>query len=84
MDSHVFRLVAAELARLLDGARMEKIHGPAPGVFTFGLFARGAKLRLLLKTPARIDVFDPEPGDEVLAWETEGVLALHRRPLAAG
>ncbi len=49
MDSHVFRLVAAELARLLDGARMEKIHGPAPGVFTFGLFARGAKLRLLLR-----------------------------------
>ena len=49
MDSHVFRLVAGELARLLDGARMEKIHGPAPGVFTFGLFARGAKLRLLLR-----------------------------------
>lgn len=43
-----------------------------------------AKLRLLLKTPAAIEVFDAEPGDDVLAWEAGGALTLHRRPLAEG
>lgn len=49
MDSHVFRLVAADLCRLLRGARVEKIHGPAPGVQVFTLFAFGARRRLVLR-----------------------------------
>ena len=49
MDSHVFRLVAAELSRLLRGARVEKIHGPVPDVYVFTLFALKAKLQLTLR-----------------------------------
>ena len=43
-----------------------------------------AKLRLLLKTEARIDVFTPEPADEITDWAGEGRLTLIRRPLQAG
>ena len=43
-----------------------------------------AKLRLLLKTEARIDVFAPEPADEITDWAGEGRLNLIRRPLQAG
>lgn len=49
MDSHVFRLVAAELSRLLRGARVEKIHGPVPDVYVFTLFALKAKVQLTLR-----------------------------------
>lgn len=43
-----------------------------------------AKLRLLMKTPARIEVFAPRPAPEIEAWAAEGRLALHRRAFAAG
>lgn len=49
MDSHVFRLISVELIRLLHGARVEKIHGPAPGVCVFTVFAHKAKRQLLLR-----------------------------------
>ena len=49
MDSHSFRIIAAELIRLLDGARLEKIHGPVPGLYAFVLFAQGKKRRLLFR-----------------------------------
>lgn len=49
MDAHFFRILAAELASLLDGARLEKIYGPLPDVFTFTLFAAGQKRRLLFR-----------------------------------
>ncbi|MEM9710036.1 MAG: siroheme synthase CysG [Pseudomonadota bacterium] len=38
-----------------------------------------AKLRLLLKTEAQVDVFAPEAGPEVEAWAEEGQLNLFRR-----
>lgn len=50
MDAHVFRSVAEELARELSGARLEKIHNPAPDVTVFGLYAHGRKLRLVLRS----------------------------------
>ena len=43
-----------------------------------------AKLRLLLKTEARISVFAPDPAPEIVAWADADRLDLHRRPLAAG
>lgn len=49
MDSHSFRIIAAEIIRLLEGARLEKIHGPSPGLYAFTLFAGGKKRRLLFR-----------------------------------
>lgn len=49
MDSHSFRSIAAETIRLLTGARLEKIHGPVPGLYAFLLFAGGQKRRLLFR-----------------------------------
>lgn len=42
-----------------------------------------AKLRLLMKTEARLEVYAPDPAAEIAGWATEGRLALHRRALAA-
>lgn len=49
MDAHVFRLLAAELATFLHGGRVEKIHSPAPGVFTMRVFSHGQKKFLVLR-----------------------------------
>jgi len=49
MDSHSFRIISAELAALLDGARLEKIHGPHPGVLTLAVFAGGQKRTLIFR-----------------------------------
>ncbi len=43
-----------------------------------------AKLRLLLKTEARLIVFAPTPAPEIENWAAEGRLALMRRPMAPG
>lgn len=49
MDAHVFRLMQAELLFLLQGARVEKIHGPHQDTTAFTLFAHGKKHRLVLR-----------------------------------
>ena len=41
-----------------------------------------AKLRLLLKTEARIEVFAETPAPEITAWAADGRLSLRLRPLA--
>ncbi|WP_121063699.1 siroheme synthase CysG [Chachezhania antarctica] len=41
-----------------------------------------AKLRLLMKTEARIDVYAPDPAPEIEGWAEDGALHLHRRALA--
>jgi uroporphyrin-III C-methyltransferase/precorrin-2 dehydrogenase/sirohydrochlorin ferrochelatase len=46
--------------------------------------AAAAKLRLLLKTEARIVVYAAEVAPEIAAWEGEGRLRVVRRPLEAG
>lgn len=43
-----------------------------------------AKLRLLLKTEARIEVFAPSPAPEIEAWAADGRLGLHRRSPGPG
>lgn len=43
-----------------------------------------AKLRLLRKTEARLNVFAPDPAPEIAAWAAAGDLTLHRRALAPG
>jgi uroporphyrin-III C-methyltransferase / precorrin-2 dehydrogenase / sirohydrochlorin ferrochelatase len=43
-----------------------------------------AKLRLLLKTEARIAVFGTDPDPQVRRWAAEGRLALVERPIAPG
>ncbi len=43
-----------------------------------------AKLRLLLKTRARITVHAPRPAPEIADWAAAGRLTLHRRALAPG
>ncbi|MEO0522007.1 MAG: siroheme synthase CysG [Pseudomonadota bacterium] len=43
-----------------------------------------AKLRLLLKTTARLSVFAQNPAPEILRWSAEGKLYLARRPLEPG
>ncbi|WP_071674926.1 siroheme synthase CysG [Nioella nitratireducens] len=42
-----------------------------------------AKLRLLMKTEARIEVYCTSPAPEIEAWAAEGHLSLIRRPLSA-
>ena len=43
-----------------------------------------AKLRLLLKTEARLTVFAPAPSSEIEAWEAAGRLTLQRRRMQPG
>jgi len=43
-----------------------------------------AKLRLLLKTGARIDVFAPDPAPQIARWDTSGSIALTYRALQPG
>ena len=43
-----------------------------------------AKLRLLLKTSARITVFGANPASEIATWANEGRITLFRRSVAAG
>jgi uroporphyrin-III C-methyltransferase/precorrin-2 dehydrogenase/sirohydrochlorin ferrochelatase len=43
-----------------------------------------AKLRLLLKTRARLTVFAPDPDVRITAWAAEGRLTLHQRRLEPG
>ncbi len=38
MDAHVFRLLGQELIKLLEGARLEKIHAPAEDILVLTLF----------------------------------------------
>lgn len=42
-----------------------------------------AKLRLLLKTQARVEVFGPAPGPQVVSWAAEGRVIHHPRAVAA-
>ena len=46
--------------------------------------AAAAKLRLLVRTGARIRVFGPDPAAEVLAWHREGALRHVGRPVEGG
>ncbi|HEY7862612.1 MAG TPA: bifunctional precorrin-2 dehydrogenase/sirohydrochlorin ferrochelatase, partial [Thermoanaerobaculia bacterium] len=43
-----------------------------------------AKLRLLMKTEARIEVYGAEPAGEIEAWAREGRLVLVERAIAPG
>ena len=43
-----------------------------------------SKLRLLLKTEARIDVYGADPADPIRRWAEDGRIALAPRPLAPG
>lgn len=52
MDAHVFRSLSRELGPELFGRRIEKVHGPAKGYWTFVFGARGGK-RTLLFHPAK-------------------------------
>ncbi|MEM1431255.1 MAG: siroheme synthase CysG [Pseudomonadota bacterium] len=53
-------------------------------VLAGGSEAALSKLRLLLKTEAKITVFTPEPAPEIVAWAAEGKLRLERRVMAPG
>lgn len=50
MDAHLFRRLAPIFARVLTGARVERIHAPLPDITTLGLFAQGRKLCLVLRS----------------------------------
>lgn len=43
-----------------------------------------AKLRLLMKTPARIEVYTADPAPEIVTWARQGRLSLSRRDLQRG
>lgn len=49
MDAHVFRLVAQELTLYMRGARVEKIHSPAPGLLQLALYNHSLKRQLILR-----------------------------------
>ncbi|MDR1243440.1 MAG: NFACT RNA binding domain-containing protein [Deltaproteobacteria bacterium] len=51
MDAHVFRLLAKELTLFMHGARVEKIHAPAPGLFALGLYNHGLKRTVFIRHP---------------------------------
>lgn len=43
-----------------------------------------AKLRLILKSEARVSVFSADPAPEIVDWDADGKLRLVRRPFAPG
>ena len=43
-----------------------------------------AKIRLVLKTPARVEVFGTNPDIQILQWATERKIVFHERRLQAG
>lgn len=43
-----------------------------------------AKLRLLLKTDANLNVFAPKPAKEIVQWAATGKLTLHKRAMEPG
>ena len=49
MDTHVFRLVALELAAFLRGGRLEKIRSPGPGLLTLGVYNFGYRRNIVLR-----------------------------------
>ncbi|MDR2893464.1 MAG: NFACT RNA binding domain-containing protein [Deltaproteobacteria bacterium] len=49
MDSHVFRLLALELAVFMSGGRVEKVHSPAPGLLCLSIFNHGLKRVVVLR-----------------------------------
>lgn len=49
MDCHVFRRLCQELVPLVLGARVEKIHQPAPDLTMFALYAASRKRYLFLR-----------------------------------
>ncbi|WBF67752.1 NFACT RNA binding domain-containing protein [Desulfovibrio subterraneus] len=53
MDAHVFRRLAAELAQVLTGSRIERFYAPAPDITTIVLYAAGLKQNLLLRAGRR-------------------------------
>ena len=53
-------------------------------VLSGGGDAAMAKLRLLMKTQAEINVFAPTPAPEIVQWANAGKLILHRRALSHG
>ena len=53
-------------------------------VLSGGGAAAVAKLRLLLKTEARLTVFAARPADEIVKWAGQGALTLVRRRFAPG
>ncbi|PQO24501.1 uroporphyrinogen-III C-methyltransferase [Rhodobacteraceae bacterium WD3A24] len=57
---------------------------PRTIVLAGGGEAAVAKLRLLLKTRARLTVAAPDPSPEIAAWAAEGRVELVRRAFAAG
>ncbi len=52
-------------------------------VVSGGAEAALAKLRLLLKSEAQIDVFSPDPDSQIIEWATAGQLRLIRRPMTS-
>lgn len=52
MEANFFRFLAAELGPMLVGRRIDKVFGPAPGVWTLSLQSAGEPLHLLFR-PAR-------------------------------
>jgi len=52
MEANFFRFLAAELGSELTGRRIDKVFGPAPGVWTLKLQNRGEPLHLLFR-PAK-------------------------------
>lgn len=49
MDAHLFRVFAKNLANLLQGARIEKIQEPAPGIMTITFYGGGKKRQLWIR-----------------------------------
>lgn len=61
MDAHVVRRVCAALAPVLTGARLEKIHRPAPDIYSITFYAAGHKQHLVLRTGRRSPVLYLSP-----------------------
>ena len=61
MDAHVVRRVFAALTPVLTGARLEKIHHPAPDLYTVTFYAAGHKQHLVLRAGRKLPLLYLSP-----------------------
>ncbi|MBQ4568271.1 MAG: DUF814 domain-containing protein [Desulfovibrio sp.] len=83
MDAHLFRRFCDALAPMLEGARLEKIQEPAPGLCVFAFWGAGRKWQLCLRH-GRKDAFCFVSTARITAGQAPSATVMRWRKYAAG